>query len=208
MGTYPKFPNCKGALTPSHVGGGAGIHHCPESCQKFQQSKNKIRNNICQTEKLRDENAARKAKRKMSLKKKSYNIQWKYHLKHIQQNLKLCTQILQLYFLPFQLLKTILKANHYNQTTSSQMCLLRNKQNNQSFTVLKNQKPHTAMHWTFFFWKKQLFFLQDLLLDFNVFSDSPYLQSDKLEVMSLINATFPVFELHRHISMLCTPGAF
>lgn len=52
------------------MGGGAGIHHCPESCQKFQQSKNKIRNNICQTEKLRDENAARKAKRKMSLKKK------------------------------------------------------------------------------------------------------------------------------------------
>lgn len=159
MGTYPKFPNCKGALTPSHFGGG-----CRHSSLSWELSEISTKQEQNQEQHLSNWEAERWKCSKESKeenvikKKKSYNIQWNYHLKHTQQNLKLYTQILQLYFLPFQLLKTILKANHYNQTTSSQMCLLRNKQNNQSFTVLKNQKPHTAMHWTFFFWKKQLFF--------------------------------------------------
>lgn len=51
--------------------------------------------------------------------------------------------------------------------------MLRNKWNNQSFTVLKNEKPHAVMHWTFFFWGKTkklffCFFLQGLLLDFKL----------------------------------------
>ena len=72
---------------PSHFRGVAGIHHCPERCQQFHQSKNKIRNNICQTEKLRDENAVTeelKASRKMTL-ERFQDIQEKYYLKHKHQ---------------------------------------------------------------------------------------------------------------------------